>query len=59
MPSSLQLDKDGNVVIEPHGKPHYEQPAEFADRAGNDRIEDFVLGAPREVHPELFDGGAA
>jgi hypothetical protein len=37
----------------------YEQHAEFADRDGNIRFEELVLGALREAHPELFDGGAA
>jgi hypothetical protein len=37
----------------------YEQYAEFADRDAKNRFEELVLGALREAHPELFDGGAA
>ena len=36
-----------------------ENYAEFADRAAKIRFEELVLGALREAHPELFDGGAA
>jgi hypothetical protein len=43
----------------PHGKRVYEQHAELADRAAKNRFEELVLGALREAHPELFDGGGA
>jgi len=56
---SLRRDKDGNVFTETHGKPRCEQHAEFADRAAKNRFEELVLGALREAHAELFDGGAA
>jgi hypothetical protein len=59
IPSSLQRDKYGNVVVEPRSKPRYEQHAEFADRAAMNRIEELVIGALCEAHPELFDGSAA
>ena len=59
VPSSLQRDKVGDVVTEPHGKPRYKQRAEFADRAAENRFEERVFDGVREAHPELFDGGAA
>jgi len=36
-----------------------ERHAEFADRDAENRFEELLLGALREAHPELFDGGAA
>jgi DNA-binding cell septation regulator SpoVG len=55
MPSQKRVDREGNPVPGPDGKPSYTQHVEFASRPAADRFRDLVLDAIRAAHPEALE----
>ena len=53
MSSTKQLDRDGNPVLDPNGKPKWRNHIDFRDRATRDRFSAAVLDAIRREHPDI------
>jgi DNA-binding cell septation regulator SpoVG len=52
MPAVKQLDRDGNPILAPNGKPLWREIVSFRDRTVRDRFTKSVLDAIRRQHPE-------
>jgi DNA-binding cell septation regulator SpoVG len=60
MPSVKQVDRDGNPVLGPNGKPLWTDFVEFQDKETRERFSTMIVDLVRDAHPgDLDDEGAS
>jgi hypothetical protein len=55
LPSKPMLDRDGNLLRDPAGKPRYSPIVEWSSPALRDEFSKRVVALVRAAHPDAFD----